>query len=362
MDMNSKKGWSASTKIIVTVLLILGTLWLLITSQPVLTALVIAGLLAYLFDPLSKRLSKGTRLSRAGAARMIFLVLIVVLATIPAMLGAIVVEQFNRLESEFINAIIAIETWASQPIQLLGYRIYPEALVNNLEQAAGSVLGSIPGESINLLSGFTTNLLWVLLLFFSLYYLLVDGHQIVPWLIQRTPTEYQEDFRKLLDELDEVWAVFLRVQILMFFVLGFLMGTGFLLVIWLFRSGLIPFSPLLLILLVVLVVTIAQQIDNLWLRPQLMGKSLRMHPGLVFVGLTGALMVGGLLAAFFIVPLMGTAKVLGHYIYCRLFDLPPWPGDEDSDNVEAEKAAKQHAPNKEDEESEDEPHELEKLT
>jgi len=356
MDINSNKGWSASTKIIVTVLLILGALWLFITFQSVLTALVIAGLLAYLFDPLSKRLSRRTRLSRAGAARMVFIGLIVVLATIPAMLGAIVLEQFNRLESEFLDAIVAIETWASRPIELLGYRIYPETLVSNLEQAAGSILGSIPAGSINLLSGFTTNLLWVLLLFFSLYYLLVDGHQIVPWLIQMTPPGYQEDFRKLLGELDEVWGVFLRVQILMFFVLGFLMGAGFLLVIWLFRSGLIPFSPLLLILLIILVVTIAQQIDNLWLRPQLMGRSLRMHPGLVFVGLTGALMVGGLLAAFFIVPLMGTAKVLGRYIYCRLSDLPPWPDDEVSGNVEVEGVAKPHTGNKEVEETEDEPH------
>ncbi len=106
------------------------------------------------------------------------------------------------------------------------------------------------------------------------------------------------------------------------------MGAGFLLVIWLFRSGLIPFSPLTLIILLVLVVTLAQQVDNLWLRPQLMGKSMRLHPGLVFVGLTGALMVGGLLAAFFVVPLMATARILGRYIYFRLFDLPLWPDDE----------------------------------
>jgi predicted PurR-regulated permease PerM len=100
---------------------------------------------------------------------------------------------------------------------------------------------------------------------------------------------------------------------------------GFLLVIGLFRSRLLPFSPLALILLLVLVVRVAQRIDNLWLRPQLMDRSLHLHPGLVFGGLTGALMVGGFLAAFFVVPLMGTAKVLGRYIICQLFDLPPRP-------------------------------------
>ena len=168
----------------------------------------------------------------------------------------------------------------------------------------------------------------MLRLIFGLYYFLKDGHKLIPWLIQLWPSQYQPDIRRLFDEMDEVWSVFLRVQLLMFLILGILMGMGFLLVIWLFRSGLIPFSPLMLIVLLVLVVTLAQQVDNLWLRPQLMGKSLRLHPGLVFVGLTGALMVGGLLAAFFVVPLMATAKILGQYIYCRLFDLPLWQNDD----------------------------------
>jgi tetrahydromethanopterin S-methyltransferase subunit F len=78
-------------------------------------------------------------------------------------------------------------------------------------------------------------------------------------------------------------------------------------------------------LLLIFVYTAAQQVDNLWLRPQLMGQHLRLHPGLVFAGLAAALMVGGILGALLIVPLMATLKVIGKYIYCQLMDLPPWP-------------------------------------
>ncbi len=325
--MNRKFIWSAKTKYIVSVILILGTGWLLISVKPMLTALVMAALFAYLFGSVSRMLARWTRLSRARAARVVFFGLVFVLLSIPATVGAIVIEQFHNLEGEFLAAIAAIRKWISQPIEIIDHRIQPKMLVENLEQAAGSVLSAILGDSLNLLLGVTTNLLWVLLFFFSLYYLLKDGHKLVPWLIQVTPTEYQSDYQRLLDELDKVWGVFLRVQILMFVILGVLMGAGFLLVIWLFRSGLIPFSPLLLILMLALVVFAAQQIDNLWLRPQLMGKSLHMHPGLVFASLTAALMVGGFLCAFFVVPLMGTAKVLGRYIYCQIFDLPPWRYD-----------------------------------
>ena len=124
--------------------------------------------------------------------------------------------------------------------------------------------------------------------------------------------------------------MFLRVQLLIFVVLAALMGSGTFLVIWLFRSGLLGFSPLVMIVLLVLVYTAAQQVDNLWLRPQLMGHRLQLHPGLVFAGLTGALVVSGVLGALLIVPFMASIKVLGHYIYCQLFDLPPWDEPDDS--------------------------------
>ncbi len=136
----------------------------------------------------------------------------------------------------------------------------------NAAQAAGSALTILPEGSLNILSGVTTNLLGALLFIFSLYYLMLDGPRLRLWLIQFTPGKYQLDLQHLLDELDEVWGVFLRVQLLMFLILGILMGAGFLLVIWLFRSGLLPFSPLALTLLLVLVVTAAQQVDNFWLR------------------------------------------------------------------------------------------------
>ena len=75
-------------------------------------------------------------------------------------------------------------------------------------------------------------------------------------------------------------------------------------------------------------------VDNLWLRPQLMGQKLRLHPGIVFAGLTGALIVSGLLGALLVVPLMASAKVLGRYIYARLLDQPPW--DDISEEIESE--------------------------
>jgi predicted PurR-regulated permease PerM len=179
----------------------------------------------------------------------------------------------------------------------------------------------------------------------SLFYFLKDGPKIKQWLVNAPPAPYQDDFCRLLNELEDTWNTFLRVQLLIFLVLGILMGLGVLLIIWLFRSGLLAFSPLALILLLVLVFAGAQQVDNLWLRPQLMGQKLRLHPGLVFAGLTGALIVSGLLGALLVVPLMASAKVLGSYIYARLLDQAPW--EVSTEELEPETPAEQIMPEKE---------------
>jgi len=67
-----------------------------------------------------------------------------------------------------------------------------------------------------------------------------------------------------------------------------------------------------------------QQVDNLWLRPQFLGKQLRLHPGIVFVGLIGALALSGVLGALVVVPIMATAKVVGQYVHLKLLGLDPW--------------------------------------
>ena len=321
-------SWSPRTKTIVIAIILLGTIWLAIALNPLLNALLIAALLAYLLDPLVRLLMRRTRLTRPWGAGLVFVFFLLLLASIPAALGTVAVGQFQRIKTEFVEALRALELWIAQPIDLLGFRIYPQLLLDNLEQAVGSILSALPEGSFNIISGVTTNLLWGLVAFISLYYFLKDGPNVKLWLLRFAPSEYQGDVQRLLDDIDDVWGVFLRVQLLIFVVLAVLMGGGTFLVIWLFRTGLLAFSPLGFILLLILVYAAAQQVDNLWLRPQLMGQKLNLHPGLVFAGLTGALVVSGFLGALLIVPLMATVRVVGRYIYCKLMDLPPWPQDD----------------------------------
>jgi len=255
--------------------------------------------------------------------------ILLLLASLPATLGALAFGQFRNFGINLNEAILAIQNWLSQPYNFLGFTISPGFLVENVGQAIGGVLAIIPGGSFNILSGLTTNLLWALVIFLSLYYFLIDGPKIKPWLVGFFPAVYQPDANRLLDEIDDVWTVFLRVQIFIFFVLIVLFVLGSVLLVIIYQAGWIPFSWIGLILMLIIVYTLVQQVDNLWLRPQLLGHRLRLHPGVVIVSLLGALALSGVLGALIVVPGIATAKVIGRYIHNKMLGTTPWEPSEE---------------------------------
>ena len=321
--MTSGTTWSPAIKMTVAIILLLGGVWLISLFEHAFGALILPALIAFLLAPAVRWLSGLAWLNRPRAAGLVYVLFLLILVTIPAVVSTIAANRMTQLTDELHAALIAIERMISQSIKLLGFQVYPQEIIDHLEQGTSSVLAAIPEESFNLLSGITTNLLWLLLALVSFYYFLKDGPKLKTILIGLIPSEYQEDAHRLSAELEAAWGTFLRVQLLIFVVLAVLMGTGILILIWLFHSKLLVFSPLVLILSLIVIFTAAQQVDNLWLRPQLMGRQLQLHPGIVFTGLTVALIVSGVLGAFLVVPLMASAKILGRYIYCQLCDLPP---------------------------------------
>ena len=332
-----KTTWSAATRILVIVAILVAAVWIIVVASPLWQAVGIAGLLAYLLDPAVRFLMRRTRMRRSWAAALVFLSVLLLLVGISALLGTVAVSQLHHLETDFLAAVDEIEGWLSRPIVILNYRFHPQDLLGNLPSMAGDLLSTLPGGSFNILSSVTTNLLWGSVIVVTLYYLLKDGHKIMPLLVQLAPDDYKDEVQRLLEDLDDIWRRFLRVQLLLFVVLFTLVAAGTLLVVYLFRSGLLKWSFIGFILLLLLVYTLAQQVDNLWLRPQFLGKHLRLHPGVVFVGLIGALALSGVLGAFVIVPIIATMKMVGSYVHRKLLGLPPWPEEEppaDEDTIE----------------------------
>jgi predicted PurR-regulated permease PerM len=318
-------------RLFVALVALLAGIAIFIYAFPLFEALLIAALLAFLLDPLVRFCMRKLHLRRAFAAALVYFVLLILVASIPAALGTLAVNQVLRLNENLQVVVKAIQEWLSQPWVLFGFDLSPRNLIQQFGQSAAGALTSVTGNSLSILGGLTTNFLWILLVFVSLYYLMKDGPKIKPWLVSLASPAYQPDADRLLDELNQVWGVFMRVQVLIFSILVILFLIGASVVVWLYQKGWLPFSTLGLVIMLILVYVLVQQVDNLWLRPQMLGSQLSMHPGVVFVSFFGALALGGALAAIVAVPLLASVKVIGRYTRQKLLRLPPWPDETPSE-------------------------------
>lgn len=325
--------WSRVTRITVAIICLIIIIALIILALPLFEALAISALLAYLLNPAVKYLERRSRLRRTWAAAIVYGFTLLVLASLPALLGTLAYSLYLQWGENVTQLLADIQRWATQPIIIFGYDLSPRVLLLNMGEAVGGAFATISGGSLGILSDLTTNIIWGLVVFLSLYYFLKDGQKIKPALVSLAPPGYHQEVSRLLDELDTVWSIFLRVQLLIFLILAILMILGSVLVIWLFLLGYVPFSYFGLIALLIITYTLIQQVDNLWLRPKWMGHSLQLHPAVVMVSLLGALALSGVFGALVVVPVIASLKVLGQYIRCKLLDLPPWPDENQPDQL-----------------------------
>jgi predicted PurR-regulated permease PerM len=234
--------WSTATRILVIVLVLAAVIWLTIIANPLLQAIGIAALLAYLMDPPVLWLVNRLHMKREWVASIVFALSLLIVIAIPVALGTVAYTQLRNLETDFFTAVDEIEAFLSGPISVAGYDIDPLEVVGNLPAMAGDMLSLLPSGSFGVLSSVTTNLLYAAAVLVAYFYLLRDGPKIKPWLVNLCPPAYDEEVTRLLDEADRIWGKFLRIQLLIFIILAVLAGIGTLLVVMLFRTGLLNWS------------------------------------------------------------------------------------------------------------------------
>ena len=356
--------WSRSTRYYVLSIILAGTAWLLFTFRELIGPLVISALLAYILNPLVGLMTRRTRLRRNLAVLIVYFFFLAVLITIPSIITPVVVRQIARLSVDLQSIQFRAEELFSSPIVIGNTILLLEQLLPDVEQLFQDIVGAIPGGALGVLTGITTNIIWVLVTLVTTYYLLQDGPRVRDWLIKLAPSAYRVDATRMMDDFDRVWSAFLRGQLILMSIIGVLTGIGVALVglrgalIFGFLAGVLdvipslgpllagligtlvasflgssylPISNGLFGLLVLGIFLLIQQIENIWFRPRIMGHTLRLHPGLVFVGVIGALALVGVLGALVIIPVMASIKIIGQYTHAKLFGVNPWesPGSQE---------------------------------
>lgn len=355
-------NWNISTKYIVLSIVFFVVIAIGYFARPLIGPLVISGLLAFVLAPLVDKLAALRRIKRDTAVVIVYLIFLALLIAIPSIIAPLAINQVLSLSLDLLTIELQIEEFLSEPILIGGLSVsLPVGLTQNINQFLQTFIGQASTGALDLIGAISSNLAWFLVILVATFYFLKDSAKLQTWFVELAPPEYHNDARRYLQELNRIWSAYLRGQITLVSLITFFtsvsmaavglrgaVGFGILagvldlipsvgplvagiiagLVALIFGSSYLEISNVLFSMIVVAIFFFIQQVENIWWRPQIMGHHLRLHPGVVFVGVIGALALSGVLSALVIIPLMASISVLWGYIKAKLRGENPWPEDE----------------------------------
>ena len=290
------------------------------------SAMLIAAILALLFRPAYTWLLKKTGQSSSLSAFLTCLfILSVIIVPLFIALG-LVVSEANTLyqsvaEEKTMTSVLQTLSYQVGHIPIVGTWIGEDALNS---KTLSSTFGSFGQNAISLLQaayqGIVHFFFWVFVMFFALYYFLIDGRRAIQYIVRLSPLRDQHD-QLLINRFISISRATIKGTFLVGVVQGILGGLMF----WaagvpspfLWGSVMIVFSiipvvgagivwvPAALVMLLLgdiwqglfiigVGTGIISTIDNI-LRPKLVGKDTHMHPLLVFFATLGGISLFGLL-------------------------------------------------------------------
>jgi len=295
-------------------------------------------MLAYFFDPLYRYLIH-KKIPKVLAIIIVFGIIIALLILIIFFLIPSVINQLNVLYKEipnfienYQNLILSIKPQLSKFINPADVEIL---LKENLSELQKGVLGfsqSIIIYLSNIVSSITFGIVIIPLI---LFYLMRDLVIFKENLYIFVSGENKKEFKEVLEEIDHIISGFIRGRIIVCFIVGTLIGMGlyflnlkFALIIGIV-SGVFNFIPYLgpivgvilalifalgnswwTLLMIVILFVLVNQLEAIYLNPNILGKGLGLHPLTVILSILICGQLLGILGVLVAVPLAAILKVL----------------------------------------------------
>ena len=295
-------------------------------------------MLAYFFDPLYRYLIH-KKVPKVLAIIIVFGIIIALLILTIVFLIPSVINQLNVLYKEipnfienYQNLILSIKPQLSKFINPADVEIL---LKENLSELQKGILGfsqSIIIYLSNIVSSVTFGIVIIPLI---LFYLMRDMFIFKENLYIFVSKENKKEFKEVLEEIDHIVSGFIRGRIIVCFIVGTLIGIGlyflnlkFALIIGIV-SGVFNFIPYLgpivgvvlalifalgqpwwILLMIVVLFILVNQLEAIYLNPNILGKELGLHPLTVILSMLICGLLLGILGVLVAVPLAAILKVL----------------------------------------------------
>lgn len=350
-----KSTWSLPFRYLAGILVFTALIAFLFYAHEAVSALVIAGFSAYLINPMVTFLIDRTRISRTLAVNLVYFSALVLLVGVPAAITPLFIDEARLVVQDLLDLTDQLQHMFSQPFEFAGYVFHFEQLGESLKQIETTVLSPLPEELLQLLESTSVGALWFLVILVSVHMFLSHWPRIREWLINLAPPLYQDEIRELYRRIRQVWMAYLRGQIVLMIIVGvvftiawsiigipgalalgviagfftlvpdvgpflaYLLAAG---VALLEGSSWIPLSNFWVAGIVTVTYLVLINLKGLWLRPYVMGRSVHMNEGLVFIAIMIATILEGIMGALLVVPLLASVAVIGEYIRRKVLGMP----------------------------------------
>ncbi|KQO04689.1 AI-2E family transporter [Paenibacillus sp. Leaf72] len=297
---------------------------LAVLIKTIVLPIILSGILYYLLNPIVDLMERW-KIKRGWSILILYLatggiLTVVVLAVIPVLR-----DQITGLID---NLPMYSEDVSKQFEKLAGSQLFSQVQEtfhlnsqdwwSTISQKATEMLNSAWNKVGEFLGAFTETVLSIVTVPFILFYLLKDGKKLPQKIMSFLPIKSRTGAMHVLEDISHQISSFIRGQIIISFCIGILLYIGYkiigldyaliLAVIAAFTS-VVPYlgpaiaitpalivalvtSPVLLLKMVV-VWTIVQLIEGKFISPQIMGKTLKIHPiTIIFVILTSGNLFG----------------------------------------------------------------------
>lgn len=355
-----EERWSLAAKRTIIIGVVIAAVWLINSTRSVWPPVILTFILAYILSPIADFFATRLRCNRTLVVVVIYLILIAIIIIIPAMFIPYLIATIENFIEDVPEYIELVGEFFQQPLIFGEFSIEIQDVYDQVSSSIQGVLTSLTSQTLNILSNIATALLWTFFILVASFYLVKDAEIVTRWIDEVTPPGYRHDARMLRIRIAASWNAFLRGQLTLCVTMGVVVGAtmavlglpnalmigalfGFLefipnfgptiatvptvLIAFFQGSELWDIDNTWFAVLIIVVSTLLQQLENSLLVPRIMGQSLNLHPLVVLISALIGARLAGVLGILLAAPTVATLRVVAEYTYYRLLDLPPFPDE-----------------------------------
>lgn len=298
----------------------------------------------YLLRPLVNYLEK-KNIPRTLSVVVIYLALGGVLTLTVIFGGGFINEEFSNFYTTFSAQFEAVQSWAEEVIDEGSLWIFS---IEDIQAQASSAIelafGALGENITNWISTIANVSTIIILIPIVGFFLLKDEKLFYQNIVHFIPKRHEKNATELLQKIDRTLSIYITGQIIVAIFLGIITYIGYLIIglpsalilaVFSLVTSIIPFVgpfvgvlPALfigltvdffMIVKVLIVLTIAQQLEGNFIRPNVMGTRLKIHPLTVIFLIILSIALYGFIGAFLAIPIYAVLRVIAKHFYPERF-------------------------------------------